>query len=168
MGQAPILALDHLNHSPLIKERIMVTTLDIRAFIKTDAYQKLFNNAVEQLNIKLKEEDEIPVGFVNIYVGYIKIANRIVSVSLSDLEALCDDEKIINYIRIHINEVRGDNKDGELIEVLGRDKAGFICDLLEYFFLKNHPDKLSTYLDLLKIPGYKKYAKQLKNIYSRI
>jgi hypothetical protein len=148
----------------------MVTTLDIRAFIKTDAYQRLFNDVVKQLNIKLIEEDDIPVGTVNADVEDIKMANRIVNVnvSLSDLEDLCNDEKIINFIRIHINEVSGDNKDGELIDVLGYRKDFLIWFLLQYFFLKNHPDKLTAYLVSLRIPGNKKFAKQLKNIYSRI
>jgi hypothetical protein len=148
----------------------MVTTLDVRTFIKTDAYQRLFNDVVKQLNIKLIEEDDMPVGFVNVYAEYINQASRIANASFHDLEVLCDDEKIISFIRIHIDEVRDDDydKDGELIETLGYDNGFIIWFLLKYFFLKNHPDKLTNYFDLLKIRGYRKLAKQLKDIYKRI
>lgn len=153
----------------------MVTTMDVREFIKSNGYNELLNKTVHSLSLPLRDGD-IPSQVFNIDAGSINKSG----VSLNDLSSLYneDENKIINFIRLHQHEVQDDNDDyyedddeenkSVTIEVLPSYKNFLIGYLIKYYLLKNDQQALDTYLKALRIPNYKKYANELKDIYSRL
>ena len=149
----------------------MVTTIDVKNYINTDDYFDLLNKTISSLSISLRTGD-IPSQVFNIDANNLNKAG----INLDELRSIKnDDEEIINFIRIHLDEVKDDddvyNDDGdkdELIEVLPPYKNFLIGYLIKFYLLKNNQAALCNYLKLLRIPNYKNYFSELKNIYNRL
>ncbi|HGY3716631.1 TPA: hypothetical protein ACNVDX_002269 [Citrobacter gillenii] len=150
----------------------MVTTNDLRIFIKTKNYISLFNEVTERLNINT-DKNEPSSQLFNIHAGCVNKSG----VSLGELEKLCDLEKerLVEYARLKNIEIEDDEDEynesddkAVTLEILPFPKSFLIGDLIEFYLLKNNPSALTDYLKKLRIPGSLKYAKELKSIYSRL
>lgn len=149
----------------------MVVTIDIKNYISTDGYLNLLDKAMCSLSFVLREGN-IPSQVFNIDAGCLNKAG----IGLSELNELYDNgDKIIRFIALHQNEIQDDDDyednaedKSETIEVLPSYKNFLIGYLIKYYFLKNDPKGLDVYLKALRIPNHKKYAVELKSIYSRL
>ncbi|WP_416776952.1 hypothetical protein ACNFJN_19245 [Xenorhabdus budapestensis] len=148
----------------------MVTTNDVRKFIESTSYISLLNEII--LSLKLNVNNENPPSQVfNIDANSINKSN----IGLNELEKTCstDINKIVKYVGVKLSCIKNDtdeyndndNKD-ILIEKMPFYKTFLIGYLIEYFILKNFPDKLDNYLKSLRMQKYKKYSLELKNIYN--
>lgn len=149
----------------------MVTTTNVREFISTENYLALLDKVVNSLSLPLRG-DNIPIQVFNIDAGSINKSGLGLG-ELSELYNEGDIEKIIFFIKLHQSEIQ-DNEDddkenkSETIETLPSYKNFLIGYLVKYYFLKNNQKGLDAYLKALRIPNYKKYADELKYIYSRL
>lgn len=151
----------------------MVTTNDVRSFIKADCYISLLNRTILTLQLKVKDEEEPSTQDRNIQANSLNRAN----IALDRLLELCveDADKLIRFIKLkelniedEIDEYNDDDEKAVLVEVLGITKTFLIGHLIEYFFLKNDPKGLDNYLKAIRIPNHKKYSVQLKVIYGQL
>lgn len=151
----------------------MVTTMDVREFIKSNSYDELLNKVTVELSLKVNP-DTPPSQVFNIDAGKINKSG----IGLGQLEALCssDSDRLVKFVKMTLEEITDDDGDDdrdeeerdELIEVLPFYKSFLIGYLIRYYYLKNDSEYLLDYLKILRIPGYKKYANELKDIYSRL
>jgi len=146
----------------------MVTTNDLRSLVKTDSYIDLMNSVVSGLNLVLNEKEPSSQVF-NIYANDVNKAN----VTVNDLEKVCaDKDKIIKFIELYFSEITDDEKDedgdSETLEIVPFYSNFLIGHLVDYYMVKNKQDELDGYLKKRKIADYKKFANELRAIYSRI
>lgn len=146
----------------------MVTTNDLRSFVKTDGYIDLMNSVVLVLNLVMNEKEPSSQVF-NIYASDVNNAN----ITVNDLVKLCDDkDKIIKFIDLYFSEIIDDEKDedddSETLEIVPFYRNFLIGHLVDYYMLKNKQDELDGYLKKRKIAGYKSFANELRAIYNRI
>lgn len=150
----------------------MVTTNDLRSFIKTKNYISLFNEVIDQLNVNT-DKNEPSSQLFNIHAGCVNKSG----VSLDEIERLCylEKERLVKYVNLKNIEIEDDEdeyNEGDdkavTLEVLPFPKSFLIGDVIEFYFLKNNPSALSDYLKKLRIPRSIKYAKKLKSIYDRL
>lgn len=151
----------------------MVTTNDVRDFVKSENYINLLNKTILTLQLDFSDEEPSSQMF-NIEADSINKSN----IGLDKLLTLCveDVDKLIKYVELKLLNIEDDvdeyNEDEEdkdvLIEEQPFNKTFLIGYLIEFFFLKNDPKGLDGYLKALRIPGYKKYAAELKDIYGQL
>ncbi|MCZ8672836.1 MULTISPECIES: hypothetical protein [Escherichia] len=139
----------------------MVTTNDLRKFVKTDSYVKLLDRVITDLNLVLNKNEPSSQVF-NIYSNDVNKAN----VTVNELEELCNDkDKIVKFIGLYFSEI---NDDSETIEIVPFYSNFLIGYLVDYYMLKNRQDALEHYLKNRRIPDYKKFANELRLIYKKI
>lgn len=150
----------------------MVTTNDLRDFIKTDSYVSLFEEMIERLSVHV-DENEPPSQLFNIHAGYVNKSG----ISLDELEKLCcsEKERLVEYVRLKSIEIKDDEDDynegddkAVTLEVLPFPKSFLIGHLIEFYFLKNNPADLSSYFKKARISNPQEYIKELKSIYNRL
>ncbi|MBA8275827.1 hypothetical protein [Escherichia fergusonii] len=146
----------------------MVTTNDLRRFVKTDGYVELLDRVITDLNLVLNK-NEPPSQVFNIYSNDVNKAN----VTVNELEELCSDkDKIVKFIELYFSEINDDEKneddESETIEIVPFYSNFLIGYLVDYYMLKNRPDALENYLKNRRIPDYKKFANELRLIYKKI
>lgn len=151
----------------------MVTTNDVRDFVKSESYINLLNKTILTLQLDFSDEEPSSQMF-NIEADSINKSN----IGLDKLLTLCveDVDKLIKYVELKLLNIEDDvdeyNEDEEdkdvLIEELPFNKTFLIGYLIEFFFLKNDPKGIDNYLKAIRITGYKKYAAELKDIYGQL
>ena len=151
----------------------MVTTNDVRDFVKSESYINLLNKTILTLQLDFSDEEPSSQMF-NIEADSINKSN----IGLDKLLTLCveDVDKLIRYVELKLLNIEDDvdeyNEDEEdkdvLIEEQPFNKTFLIGYLIEFFFLKNDPKGIDNYLKAIRIPGYKKYAAELKDIYGQL
>ncbi|WP_458047777.1 hypothetical protein [Providencia stuartii] len=144
----------------------MVTTNDLRSFVKTDSYINLMNFVIAGLNIVLNKNEPSSQLF-NIYANNVNKAN----ITINELEQVCADKyKIMKFIELYFSEITDDEKDEDnvTIEVVPFYSNFLIGYLVDYYMLKNRQNDLEGYLQKRKIVNYKKFANELRTIYSKI
>ncbi|ECG2650781.1 hypothetical protein NF324_001458 [Salmonella enterica] len=146
----------------------MVTTNDLRNFVKTKCYVDLLDRVITDLNLVLNKNEPSSQIF-NIYSNDVNKAN----VTVNELEELCSDkDKIVKFIELYFSEISDDEKDedddSETIEVVPFYSNFLIGYLVDYYMLKNRQDELENYLKNRRIPDYKKFANELRLIYKNI
>ncbi|WP_318574105.1 hypothetical protein [Providencia stuartii] len=146
----------------------MVTTNDLRSFVKTDSYINLMNFVIVGLNIVLNKNEPSSQLF-NIYANNVNKAN----ITINELEQVCADKyKIMKFIELYFSEITDDEKDEDednvTIEVVPFYSNFLIGYLVDYYILKNRQNDLEGYLQKRKIANYKKFANELRTIYSKI
>lgn len=138
----------------------MVTTIDLREFVKTDSYINLLNKVTVDLSLNVNPE--IPPSQVfNIEAGMVNKSG----LSLEDLGLLCtsDKDKLVKFVGMTLAEVSDDEDDqdkdederDEVIEVLPFYNSFLVDYLIRYYLLKYKPDQLDNYLKALRIPNQK-------------
>lgn len=150
----------------------MVTTNDLRSLVKTDSYINLMNFVIAGLNIVLNKNEPSSQLF-NIYANNVNKAN----ITINELEQVCADKyKIMKFIELYFSEITDDEKDEDededednvTIEVVPFYSNFLIGYLVDYYILKNRQNDLEGYLQKRKIANYKKFANELRTIYSKI
>lgn len=151
----------------------MVTTIDVKKFIESTSYSRLLNSAASVLKLNVNDENP-PSQMFNIEANSINAAN----ISLDELERICSGNinDIVKYIHIKLLNIKDDNNDeyndgddkDDLIEKLPFYKTFLIGYVIEYTLLKFYPERLDVYLKALRIPKYKKYSFELRDIYNKI
>ncbi|WP_437432938.1 hypothetical protein [Yokenella regensburgei] len=150
----------------------MVTTNNLREFIKTNDYISLLNEVIERMNINVSK-DEPSSQMFNIHADCVNKSG----INLDVLNELCYSEKehLVAFTKLKFAEIEDDeddyNDDGdksETLEILPFPKTFLIGYIIEFYFLKNNPSALADYLKKLRIPNSIKYAKELKSIYNRL
>lgn len=150
----------------------MVTTNNLREFIKTNDYVSLLNEVINRLNINVSK-DEPSSQMFNIHAECVNKSG----INLGELNRLCysEKERLVAFAKLKLAEIEDDDDDynedddkPETLETLPFPKTFLIGYIIEFYFLKNSPSALVDYLKKLRIPGSQKYAKELKSIYSRL
>lgn len=150
----------------------MVTTNDVRDFVKSESYINLLNRTI--LTLQLDFSDEEPESqMYNIEADSINKSN----IELDKLLILCVDDvdKLIKFVELKllnieddVDEYNEDEEDEDVVIELPFVKTFLIGYLIEFFFLKNDPKGLDGYLKAIGIPNYKKYSAELKDIYGQL
>jgi hypothetical protein len=150
----------------------------IKKFIESELYNDLIKQIKEVSKIEVQSNcPEMLFSFDKENLDFAKI-------SVDDLESLLnsDKEKIIEYVKIKLIKYLNIEMEQEYPEGYEPDEddkpvvlkvspfyKNFLnIYLIEYYLLKNRPTELEAYFKLTRIPGAKKYAKELKEIYSKI
>lgn len=150
----------------------MVTTNNIREFIRTTNYLSLLNEVIKRLNIHVSK-DEPSSQMFNILATCVNKSN----INLDKLNELChsDKERLVIFVKLKLAEIEDDEDDYnegddkyETIEILPFPKLFLIGYIIEFYFLKNDSSSLVDYLKKLRVPSPIKYAKELESIYSRL
>ncbi|EMF4711701.1 hypothetical protein HLH58_20510 [Providencia stuartii] len=78
----------------------------------------------------------------------------------------------MKFIELYFSEITDDEKDEDednvTIEVVPFYSNFLIGYLVDYYMLKNRQNDLEGYLQKRKIVNYKKFANELRTIYSKI
>ncbi|EOG2147348.1 Uncharacterised protein [Salmonella enterica subsp. arizonae] len=150
----------------------MVTTNNLREFIKTNDYVSLLNEVIERLNINVSK-DEPSSQMFNIHADCVNKSG----INLNELNELCysEKERLVVFTKLKLAEIEDDEDDyndnddkSKTLEILPFPRAFLIGYIIEFYFLKNNPYALADYLKKLRVPSSIKYAKELKSIYSRL
>ncbi|EOF6320273.1 hypothetical protein ACK1HU_003830 [Salmonella enterica] len=150
----------------------MVTTNNLREFIKTNDYISLLNEVIGRLNVNVSK-DEPSSQMLNIHAECVNKSG----INLGELNELCRSEKehLVVFAKLKFAEIEDDEDDyndsddkPETLEILPFPKSFLIGDIIEFYFLKNNPLALADYLKKLRIPSSAKYARELKSIYNRL
>ncbi|EJI0929566.1 hypothetical protein PAH69_000039 [Salmonella enterica] len=154
----------------------MVTTNNLREFIKTNDYVSLLNEVIERLNINVSK-DEPSSQMFNIHADCVNKSG----INLNELNELCysEKERLVVFTKLKLAEIEDDEDDdndndndnddkSKTLEILPFPRVFLIGYIIEFYFLKNNPYALADYLKKLRVPSSIKYAKELKSIYSRL
>ena len=155
----------------------MVTIQEIRNFIQSEEYLSVLNRIENVSNIEINSTDP-SFTVLNHDISKLNFAE----LTIKNLEGLIagDNQTIVEFILAKLKKylnVKVDQEyplheevddDDETIKVLPFYRNFLILYLIEYFFLKNNPGKLASYLKSIKIPQAKKYEAELKEIFKNI
>jgi len=150
----------------------------IKNLIEGNGYKALLQNVRQQINIQVNENDP-PSAMLNIDVNNLRAAKLDAQALENILET--DLNEITKYAVLKIGTVKDDGEqeypegeepdeddEDEVIETLPYYKDFLVGMIIEYILLKQKPSELAAYLKALRIPGAKKFEKELKDIYSNI
>jgi hypothetical protein len=150
----------------------------IKTLIEGNSYKTLLENVRKEINIRVNEAN-LPSALLNVDVNRLRAAKL-------DAQALenilgTDMNEITRYVVSRIGTVKDDGEqeypegeepdeddEDEVIETLPYYKNFLVGFIIEYCLLKQKPSELPAYLKALRIPGAKKFEKELKDIYSSI
>lgn len=152
----------------------MASVENIKQWISSKIYMDLLEQTRKDLNIYVVEED-IPDVALQFDADNLNSANLDVSV----IEGLAKDSRLVcGYISEKLKLLSGssgeeegkhpEDEDSVLIEEKGFYKNFINLYLIELYFLRFDQDGLEGYLKATRVPGAKKYAAQLKVIYSKL
>jgi hypothetical protein len=150
----------------------------IKEFIESELYNDLINQ------IKVVAKVEVQSSYPEMILSFDKENLDFAKISVDDLELLLssDKEKIIEYVKVKLVKYLNvemeqeypkgeepDEDDKDVILKISPFYKNFLnIYLIEYYLLKNRPTELEAYFKATRIPGAKKYEKELKEIYSKI
>lgn len=141
----------------------MVTTNNLREFIKTNDYVSLLNEVIERLNINVSK-DEPSSQMFNIHADCVNKSG----INLNELNELCysEKERLVVFTKLKLAEIEDDEDDyndnddkSKTLEILPFPRAFLTGYIIEFYFLKNNPYALADYLKKLRVPSSIKYAK---------
>jgi hypothetical protein len=148
----------------------------IEKFISSELYQKAINEiiALTDIGVDFEYEDVLK----ELDIKKLSIAN----LTVFDIEQILnyDYQKLISFStnsikKYHNKSVEQEYPIGEEVEeendnaVYGNYVISFfLIYIIEYYFLKNKPSELITYLKSSRIPQAKKFEKELKEIYNKM
>lgn len=139
--------------------------MTLTEFINTDNYQKYLDELNNSLLIrKIDKTGKVYDVITNVQIKWLQHA----IISLDELSFLIVSHKksTIKYIvqkQVFYNEPNG----GEDNLVHEAPNVNFpIGHLIEFFILLKKPDELMSYLKAIRMPGPKKYASEITNIFN--
>ncbi|EOF5434881.1 hypothetical protein ACK1MO_004662 [Salmonella enterica] len=150
----------------------MVTTNNLRDFVKINSYASLLNEVTSRLNVNV-DKSEPDSQILNIHAGCVNKSG----ISLDELDKLCfsEKERLVTFTKLKLMEIEDDDDDynedddkPETLEILPFPKSFLIGYIIEFYFLKNNPSALADYLKKLRVPNSAKYSRELKSIYNRL
>jgi len=153
---------------------------EIKKFIESEIYNELLNKVRMQVKIEVNELLP-PIVLLNHDASLLKAA-KITIGEISDL--ISKDDKVSQFIiakmtfyETHKEVDNNEYPEGEELEddelpvvkkTLPYYKNFMFGFLLEYYFLKNRPSELISYLKATKMPHAKKYENELKEIHNKL
>ena len=127
----------------------MVTGLEIKNLIQSHEYKRLLDKAEHEYGIKIYDNDE------SISQECNSVANEINKSELTPESKLSED-----YC-----DFEEDEEDSDDIILIGQAKTFLIVNSIEILLLRKSEKDLINFLKAIKIPSYKKYAKELFEFY---
>ncbi len=148
----------------------------MKNLVQSKCYQKAVQEIKGKTNIGVDADyDDVLAELDN---------NRVAKagVEVSDIVELLDSDyiQIVNFaigklVKFHNAKIDEEYPKGEEVEkedcneVHGNYVISFLLMyLLEYYFLKNNPSELESYLKAIRVPNAKKYSRELNKIYSNL
>jgi hypothetical protein len=151
---------------------------EIKEFIQTTEYQKVVDLFVSSYKIELTNDE-----YDAAYEDDLDKMNK-AKVTINDLATILKSDEIeikkfSKYFSEKLSKYEDNNEqeypEGEEVEDEDEDieDEGFLKDfligyLIEYHILKNNINDLEKYTKEIRIPYSKKYAQELKDIYSKL
>lgn len=161
----------------ILGENLNITKMEIaKEIINSIQYQKIVDCIQKRTRLKILSEyrdavavrDEQKMGIANFSkADAMKLLEE-------DLEKFCRFTlyKMQKFEGTKIDEEFPDGEDPEIENdnevILGYSRSFLLLYLIEYHLLKNNPEKLESYLKIIRIPNAKKYEKELRDIYSKL
>lgn len=157
----------------------MVKMETLIKFINSEKYTKLVERLEKMAGIDVNKETP-SFTILNYDLSRLNSAK----VNIAELEKLIDsdEDKVLffsrNKLKIFENicneqefekgEELNEEEEGVHIRILPFYKDFLVVYLIEYFLLKTFPSDLKAYLKAVRIPNYKKYERELINIFDNI
>jgi hypothetical protein len=140
--------------------------MKLKEFLESAFYLNFLDELDDFLPEKIDRASKVYILISNILDKWLSIA----SISVSDLEWLIshESESVIKYIlkkQKAYTEPNG-GEDNIVNEIPNRSFP--ISHLIEYCLLSKRPDDLLEYVAKIRIPGPKKYAKEIVEMFSEI
>ncbi|ENV3333560.1 hypothetical protein ACFJ30_004004 [Salmonella enterica] len=116
----------------------MVTTNNLREFIKTNDYVSLLNEVIERLNINVSK-DEPSSQMFNIHADCVNKSG----INLNELNELCysEKERLVVFTKLKLAEIEDDEDDyndnddkSKTLEILPFPRAFLIGYIIEFYF----------------------------------
>ena len=151
----------------------MVTGLEIKNLIQSHEYKRLLDKAKHEYKIKIYDNDD------SISQECNSVANEINKSGLTP-ELIIDfimknDKLVFNFSKLKISKLsedycdfeedEEDEEDSDDIILIGQAKTFLIVNSIEILLLRKSETDLTIFLKAIKIPSYKKYAKELFEFY---
>ena len=148
----------------------MVTGLEIKNLIQSHEYKRLLDKAEHEYGIKIYDNDE------SISQECNSVANEINKSGLTPeliLDFIIENDKLVfNFSKLKISKLsedycdfEEDEEDSDDIILIGQAKTFLIVNSIEILLLRKSETDLINFLKAIKIPSYKKYAKELFEFY---
>lgn len=148
----------------------MVTGLEIKNLIQSHEYKRLLDKAEHGYGIKIYDNDE------SISQECNSVANEINKSGLTPeliLDFIIENDKLVfNFSKLKISKLsedycdfEEDEEDSDDIILIGQAKTFLIVNSIEILLLRKSEKDLINFLKAIKIPSYKKYAKELFEFY---
>lgn len=152
----------------------MASLEDIKQWVGSEAYMNLLEQARKELDVHVVEEDvpDVVLQFDADNLGSANLEVRVIENIAKDSRLICDyiSEKL-KLLSGSSREEEGkhpEDEDSVLIEEKGFYKNFINLYLVELYFLRFDQVGLEGYLKATRVPGAKKYAAQLKALYSKL
>lgn len=158
-------------------DQFMVTTMDIRAFIKEAAYIDLLNQAIAEISLDI---DENPPSTQDFNIDAERVNKS--GIALEEFLKICvvDKDDIIKFagllytskfddeIDVEDDYYEEDNDQQLDEEPIVQPATILMTPLIYCYFLKYRPDGLESFLKRLRVPNYKIVSEQFRMLYSKI
>ncbi|WP_213881482.1 hypothetical protein [Pseudomonas sp. dw_358] len=152
----------------------MVSLEEVVNWIDSEVYERLVAFVSKELSLKVNH-DAVPHIVLTHDVNEINFSD----ISIAELSEIGSDYSFVcGYVSAKLNVIAGsedeqegrDQEEGpdQLIAVLPYYKNFLNLYLVELYFLIHNPAGLEKYLQLIRIPGAKKFAKQLRLAFSLV
>lgn len=155
----------------------MVTTMDMRAFIKEAAYIDLLNKAITEISLDI---DETPPSTQDFNIDAERVNKS--GIALEEFLRICivDKDDIVKFAGLlytskfddEIDEEddydEEDNDEQLNEESIPQPATILMTPLIYCYFLKYRPDGLESFLKRLRVPNHKTVAEKFRMLYSRI
>ena len=137
--------------------------MTLNKFMNEAYYRDYLLIVEEKLSEKIDTKTEVYDVVLDLLNGWLGKAE----VSLFDLKWLIENyrEETACYIAKKIEKYREPDGGPEKIINLPLTREFPIGHLIEYFLILKKPERLAGYLNSIRIPGVKKYAKEIKEMF---
>ncbi len=151
---------------------------ELDLLIRSAEYAEVTQKVISNKNIKIIDD------YYEILLEDSEEYLRKASLNVQDLKNILENDDLFgNYSISRYNIINDNDNDEEeypeneqvskeeksiTTEVHGLSRNFLIDILIEYYILKNEPDKLNEYIKTIGIPNSKSFAKKLKEIYNSI
>ncbi|MET3019234.1 hypothetical protein [Flavobacterium hydatis] len=148
-----------INFISLKEYEFILDEVQLKASLEIDRT----NPPLEVINLDLKRLDLSQIKIEDLFDLIATDSAKIISFILIKLEKYLNKKEVQEYPKGYEPDEADDN-----IKVLPFYKNFLIPYFIEYYYLKNKPEELCSYLLSLRTPAAKKYDKELKSIYKKI
>ena len=145
----------------------MVTGLEIKNLIQSHEYKRLLDKAEHEYRIKIYDNDDSISQECNSVANEINKSGLIPELILDFI--IENDKLVFNFSKLKISKLSEDycdfEEDSDDIILIGQAKIFLIVNSIEILLLRKSETDLTNFLKAIKIPSYKKYAKELFEFY---